>query len=194
MNPDRNGFGSGKEIGFVPRRLELGCAGWRAWVAVLVLIAVCGLLGGAGCATRPSDRDGEADPSLALSEENQYLARGCLSAVEIRGQSLVTVQETVESVFTGAGLGMTRRTEGELIFERPATRKELGAYGTWFVEEVRVRLRVTIEPQAGGVHFLRCRSYIARDSGTSAEDEQPLARRHVRKYESLLAEVSSRLN
>lgn len=192
MDPFQDGIRGGKAGGSIRTQLRRACGGW--WAEVMVLFALYSLLIGTGCASRPNDRGVEDDPNLALSEENQSLARGCLSAVEIRGQSLVTVQETIESVFTGAGLGMTRRTEGELVFERPATRKELGAYGTWFGEEVRVRLRVTIQPQSGGIQFLRCRSYIARDSGTSAEDEQPLARRHVRKYEPLLAEVSARLN
>jgi len=186
-----NATGGRRDIGSIQPRLGKVWRRFVAWMAAPSTVAI--LMLGVGCASR-SGGDEEGYPSPPLTEENQELARGCLSAVEIRGQSLVTVQETVESVFTSAGLGVTRRTEGEIIFERPATKRERGAYGTWFGEEVRVRLRVTIEPQAGGVHFLRCRSFIARDSGTSAEDEQSLARRHVRNYESLLPEVSSRLN
>lgn len=129
-----------------------------------------------------------------MSEDNRALARGCLAATEIHGQPLVTVQETLESVFTAAGLAMYKRNADELGFERPATRRERGAYGSWYGTDVRVRLRVEIQRQGGGVHFLRCRSFVVRDAGTQAEDQQSLARRHVRNYEHLLDEVAARLN
>jgi hypothetical protein len=150
----------------------------------------------AGCASSKSTDSLEAETSLSpeLSDENQELARGYLAAVEIHGQKLVTLQETIESVFTSAGLALSKRTADQIAFERPATKRERGAYGTWFGEDVRVRMRVDIMQQTGGVFFLRCRSYIARDAGTTAEDEQVLARRHVRNYEGLLDEVSARLN
>ncbi len=148
-----------------------------------------------GCAWSGSSAGKEAeDARPPLSEENQALARGFLAATEIRGQNLITVQETVESVFTSAGLAVIKRTAEEVAFERPATRRERGAYGTWFGEDVRVRLRVEIIQQGGGVFFLRCGSRMARDAGSNAEDEQDLARRHVRNYEGLLDEVSARLN
>lgn len=147
-----------------------------------------------GCAGRGPSLEEEMALSSKLSEENQSLARGCLAAVEIRRQPLVTVQETIESVFTSAGLAVFKRTAEEIGFERPATKRERGAYGSWFGEDVRVRLRVAIQQQTGGIHFLRCRSFIAREAGTNAEDQQPLARRHVRNYEGLLDEVSARLN
>jgi hypothetical protein len=164
-------------------------------LAAATLLAVAAWMA-VGCASSKSTDSLEAETSLSpkLSEENQALARGFLSAVEIHGQSLVTVQETIESVFTSAGLALSKRTAEQIAFERPATKRERGAYGTWFGEDVRVRMRVEIMQQTGGVFFLRCRSYIARDAGTTAEDEQVLARRHVRGYEGLLDEVSARLN
>ncbi len=149
-----------------------------------------------GCASSSTAKalEEETSKSPKLSETNKALAKGYLSAVEIHGQSLVTIQETVESVFTSAGLALSKRNAEELMFERPATKGERGAYGTWFGQDVRVRLRVEIHQQTGGVFFLRCRSLIARDAGTTAEDQQTLARRHVRNYEGLLDEVSARLN
>ncbi|MGE3310319.1 MAG: hypothetical protein AB7O66_10150 [Limisphaerales bacterium] len=151
----------------------------------------------AGCkSAKPttSSLEDEISTTPKLSEENQAMARGFLSAVEIHGQPLVTVQETLESVFIGAGLALLKRDSDEVTFERPATRKERGAYGTWFGGDARVRMRVEIFQQSRGVIFLRCRGHIARDAGTNAEDQQPLARRHVRDYEGLLDEVSARLN
>jgi|GEM_PF-3154742 len=149
-----------------------------------------------GCASWSASSSLEEETSLSpkLSQENKALARGYLCAVEIHGQRLVTIQETIESVFTSAGLALSKRTAEEIAFERPATKRERGAYGTWFGEDVRVRLRVEILQQTGGIFFLRCRSYIARDAGTNAEDQQVLARRHVKSYEGLLNEVSARLN
>jgi hypothetical protein len=43
------------------------------------------------------------------------------------------------------------------------------------------------------VYLLRCFSFIARDAGTMAEDEQRLDRNQVRKYRHLLQEVAQRL-
>lgn len=164
-------------------------------LATAALLAV-GAWMAVGCASSKSADTLEAETSLSpkLSNENEELARGFLSAVEIHGQKLVTIQETIESVFTSAGLALSKRSAEQIAFERPATKRERGAYGTWFGEDVRVRMRVEIMQQTGGVFFLRCRSYIARDAGTTAEDEQVLARRHVRNYEGLLDEVSARLN
>lgn len=165
--------------------LRLGAAGC---IAVAVMLS-------AGCAGTGKPAGEDPGPAAApLSEENRSLAKGCLAAGEIHGQPLVTVRETIESVFTSAGLALSSSAEDSLTFERPATRRERGAYGTWFGEDARVRLRVEIQQQSGGVHFLRCRSYICREAGTTAEDEQSLARRHVRGYEGLLDEVSARLN
>jgi len=164
--------------------------------AMVHLAAACLLAGGCAAAPRQPSVAAEleaADPGR-LSEANQSLARGCLSAVEIHGHRLITIQETVESVFTAAGLAVHRRSTDEMVFERPATRGERGAYGTWFGEDVRVRLRVDFQLQNHGVYLLRCRCFIARDAGTHAEDEQSLARRRVRKYAGLLDQVSKRLN
>jgi hypothetical protein len=165
-------------------------AGFRRTVAVGLAFGV------AACSSSsdPSAVKDEPPPPAELSEDNQRLARGCLAAVEIRGQNRVTIQETVESVFTGAGLSLMRRTQDEIVFERHATRSETAAYGSWFDGEARTRLKVEFMSQNGGVFFLRCRSYIAREAGTPAEDEQPLARRRVRDYEGLLYEVANRLN
>lgn len=172
----------------------------RSWISLLLAAVLLGAFasGSVGCASSGKPKsladEFEAEANPPLSDTNKELARGCLSAVEIHGQRLVTVQETVESVFTAAGLAVFKRNAEEIGFERLATRGERGGYGTWFGEDVRVRLRVEIQQQSGGVYFLRCRSFIARDAGSNAEDQQPLARRHVKKYEPLLDEVAARLN
>ncbi len=162
--------------------------------AVLSLAVLPWMSGGCASSDTGTSLEEEISTTPQLSEENKDMARGFLSAVEIHGQPLVTVQETLESVFIGAGLALLKRSSEEVTFERPATRRERGAYGSWFGEDARVRLRVEIFQQPERVIFLRCRSHIARDAGTNAEDQQTLGRRHVRNYEGLLDEVSARLN
>jgi len=160
--------------------------------------------GGAGVIERASltpEQDAAYRAALhrALEAGSAVLAAG--------GSSLDAVQAAIElmeddplfnagrgAVFTAAGLAVHRRSPDEMVFERPATRGERGAYGTWFGEDVRVRLRVDFQLQNHGVYLLRCRCFIARDAGTHAEDEQSLARRRVRKYAGLLDQVSKRLN
>jgi len=163
-------------------------------LVAMALVAWAAIGCGGTSRTRSAASGAGEEGSGGLSEDNRALARGCLAATEIHGQPLVTVQETVESVFTAAGLAMYKRNADEIGFERPATRRERGAYGSWYGTDIRVRLRVEIQRQGGGVHFLRCRSFIVRDAGTQAEDQQSLARRHVRNYEHLLDEVATRLN
>ncbi len=137
---------------------------------------------------------GAKGPARDVSETNRDLARGALSAVEIRGQDRVTVMDTVESVFTEAGLKLATKAPDTLVFERPATGGELFAYGTWSGGAVVIRLKVECLQQGNSVYLLRCFSHVARDAGTMAEDEQRLDRNQVRKYRHLLREVGLRLN
>ena len=170
----------------------------NGWISCLRLVGLVALVGlAAGCASsgnKVPDEPSAVDEPPPLSEGNKDLARGALSAVEIHGQKLVTVQETVESVFTAAGLTLGKRAPDQMVFERPASRQQTAAYGSWFGGQAKVRLKVDFMPQGNGVMFLRCRSFIAREAGTMSEDEQPLARRHVKEYEPLLSEVANRLN
>lgn len=163
--------------------------GARAWRFGLAGMLVAGFL--AGCTSSPGTSSRDEFP---LSESNRELARRSLAAVEIRGQPLITVAETVESVFTQNGFMLLGRTAELLTFERPATRAQSAAYGSWSGGDVRVRLKVEVYPQGTRVYLLCCRAYIAREAGSASEDEQPLARRKVREYEDFLFEVARRLN
>lgn len=162
---------------------------------VVWLVAGCA---GPGGSSNVSDAGATADdetppvPGLVLSEESRELARGALSAVEITGHGLATIEETVNSVFVAAGFEVS--PAGKLVFERPGSRADRVAYGTWFEQDVRIRMRVEILNQGRGRHLVLCRSFVVRGSGGSTEDEQKLARRRVREYEGLLTEVASRLN
>ncbi len=147
-----------------------------------------------GCSSGKSERDADLIPKPVLSESNQRIARGCLSAVEIHGQKEVTVRETVESVFTEAGFKVGVRKPEFIAFDRVANRSLVVAYGNWNGMEVRARLKVEIIPQSDGQYLLVCRSFVVREAGSMSEDEQPLARRRLREYEHLLYEVGNRLN
>jgi len=147
----------------------------------------------AGCAT-PRDESLDSSAAPALSETNRDNARGSLASVKVVGHSRLTVSETVQSVFTGAGLTLAGKSDDLLTFERPATRGERAAYGSWQGDKSKVRLKVQIIQEGSKEFFLCCRSYIARSAGAVDEDEQSLARRKVRQYEGLLREVATRLN
>ena len=112
----------------------------------------------------------------------------------VTGQSRITVTETIESVFTAAGLQLASRNDDLLVFERAATRKEAAAYGSWSESDSRIRLKVQILQEGTEQFFLCCRSSVARAAGTGVEDEQSLARRKLRNYEPLLYELATRLN
>lgn len=166
-------------------------------LALLVgwLVAGCAGTGGSSDtagAGSTADKEVPPVPGLVLSEESRDLAKGTLSAVEITGHGRATIEETVNSVFLEAGFEVS--PAGKLVFERPGSRADRAAYGTWFEQDVRIRMRVEILNLGRGQHLVMCRSYIVRGSGGSTEDEQKLARRRVREYEGLLTEVASRLN
>lgn len=158
----------------------------RALVTVL-LIAL------AGCRS-PEPASAPETGDATVSKANQHLARGSLEAVEIRSQDRETIRETVESVFTSAGLTVAARTLEEVVFERPASRRERAAYGTWHGDEVRVRLRVELVELGFESYLVRSHSFIIRDAGGFSQDEQPLSRARVRDYSHLLNEVATRLN
>jgi len=171
-----------------PNRL-VQCLG--RWGSILALAAV------AGCASNSSSKSTEADAPLErpeLTDGEKQFAHGSLSAVVITGQPRITVKETVESVFTGAGLTVGKGTDDLWVFERRATRTESAAYGSWSGDEAKVRLKVQIVQEGTDKYLLCCRSFIARAAGTGVEDEQSLARRKVKQYEGLLYEVAARLN
>lgn len=167
--------------------------GWKGrWGMVAGVV----MLAGAGCSSQPRARPDGSIPEkpVQVSEKNRDFARGALSAVEIRGHPRGTVSEVVESVFTEAGLTVASRSADLLVFEKAGTRGDRARYGGWFGEEVHLRLKVEIFSEGSDVFLLRCRSYVVREPGTYAEDEQSLARRQVREYEQLLNEVAARLN
>ena len=154
----------------------------------LVCLGLCWVMAmvGSGCA-------GSANSPRQVSAVNRDLARGSLSAVEVQGHERALVTDTVEEVFTEAGLKLVSHTLDTQVFERPATGGEIFAYGTWSGGPVVIRLKVECLQQGGAVYLLRCFSFIARDAGTMAEDEQRLDRNQVRKYRHLLQEVAQRL-
>ena len=160
----------------------------------MLAVAAGGLQGCTHTATSAADTELAPLAPDPVSEANSDLARGSLAAVEIRGQPSITVRETVESVFTSAGLTVSRRDAEQLVFERPASKAERRAYGNWQGEEVRIRLRVDVMEQGPSLCFVRSRGFLVRDPSSSSEDEQPLARRRLRQYEHLLDEVAVRLN
>lgn len=165
--------------------------GSRRWV-LLARLAAGLLLGSLGaCSSSPR---ASSDARAAVSEKNRELTRGALTAVEIHGQPLETVMETTEGVFTDAGFSVSSRRPGELAFDRAATAGQVAAYGNWQGMEVRIRLRVRFLEYSSGHVLAVCRSYVAREAGTPSEDEQPLGRARVRRYEALLHEVANRLN
>lgn len=148
----------------------------------------------AGCAHDPGSTAQHGDPGAGLSPANRLQAEGALAAVEIHGQTLDTVRETVESVFTEAGLVLVQRSPTHLVFDRLSSMGERAAYGDWFEGDTRVRFHVDLVRQDQQQIFVKCRSVIARDANSFAPDEQPLSRRRVRKYEPLLRDVAQRLN
>lgn len=150
---------------------------------MLLLTAGCAGAGRSGGDSRP-----------ALTDSNRELVRGSLAAVEIHGHPVSTVMETVESVFTEAGFRVASTKSDQITFERIADRSTKAAYGNWQGEDVRIRLRVDLLEQSTGRVLAICRSHVAREAGTMAEDEQTLGRRRVRRYAPLLHEVASRLN
>ncbi|MCC7376628.1 MAG: hypothetical protein IT581_18360 [Verrucomicrobiales bacterium] len=170
------------------------CSWFRLSKAIGSGLAVAVLVWLTGCATGHAPESAAQPSDPPLSAANRRAAYGTLSAVEIHGQSIVTVKETVESVHTEAGFTLAKKERERLVFERMGTRQDRVIYGNWFREDVKIRLVVEFDQQGSGVIFVHCRSFMVRDADTYAEDVQKLARRRVRQYAHLLTEVANRLN
>lgn len=171
-----------------------GPRGWVRGAAVLVSALALAVLSGSGCASNADSEGASARSGAPITSADREQARGSLSAIKISGHSRTTVRDTVDSVFTGAGLRRGKSTGDQLVFERPASRGQRAAYGNWMGDEVVVRLKVDVTLQGRDLYLITCRCFVVREGGSMAEDEQPLARRRMREFQPLLEEVGKRLN
>lgn len=138
-----------------------------------------------------------AGVALALAagckSDGDKLELGALESVRIEGFSPGLIGDLVKGEFSGRGFEVTRETERELWFERPASRADQARYGEWFDRELWMRIAVTLRETGGGAVDARSDPFLLRSRGSSTEDRQPLARRRVQEYGTILQQVKARL-
>ena len=138
-----------------------------------------------------------AGTALALAagckSDGDTLELGALESVRIDGFSPGLIGDLVKAEFSGRGFEVTRETERELWFDRPASRADQARYGEWFDRELWMRIAVTLRETGGGAVDVRSDPYLLRPRGTATEDRQPPARRRVSEYGTILSGVKARL-
>lgn len=125
--------------------------------------------------------------------DGDQLQLGALESLRIEGFSPGTIGDLVKAEFQGRGFELSRDTERELWFDRPASRADQARYGEWFDRELWLRLAVTLRETGGGAVDVRSDPFLLRSRGTATEDRQPLARRRVQEYGSILQQVKAML-
>lgn len=125
--------------------------------------------------------------------DGDQLGLGALESLRIEGFSPGMIGDLVKAEFQGRGFELSRDTERELWFDRPASRADRARYGEWFDRELWMRLAVTLRETGGGAVDVRSDPFLLRSRGTATEDRQPLARRRVQQYGAILQQVKAKL-
>lgn len=98
-------------------------------------------------------------------------------------------------VFVDKGFAMARTEADRMIFERPATTKEIVKYGGWSSAGVIIRAKLDIQQMGPDTYYLRCDVFAIRDAGDSVlEDETRLVMFSSRPYKDMLAEIKAKLD
>jgi hypothetical protein len=105
---------------------------------------------------------------VGCSSLNKPESAGFASVI-ISGQSMEKIRAAVVTVFLQNGYQSLVVPEGELAFQREATRREqidyAGFVGAHEGEQVLIRVRLGIEPRGASAYLLSCKAYAVCNPG-----------------------------
>jgi hypothetical protein len=117
------------------------------------------------------------------------------ASVQIQGRSLAEIQQTATSVFRDAGYALTLATPGEMVFDRPGSRRDAVKWGGWATGQgVTMRVKVRLTEMLDGGRLLQADAYAVQNSDDpffQTESRNVLLNRSP--YQKLLNQVASRL-
>ncbi len=138
---------------------------------------------------------------LILAVAGQF---GCQSAkqsgsmshasVQIQGHSVADIQQTATAVFGQQNYRLAAATPGEMVFERPGSRRDALKWGGWAGNGVTMRVKVVLSQMPDASHLLEANAYAVQNSDDpffQTESRNILLNR--RPYQELLNEVGRRL-
>jgi len=112
----------------------------------------------------------------------------------IVGRSLANISQTTTTVFGEEGYTLVDTLPGQMVFDRPGSRRDARKWGGWSGEGVTMRVRVKVSEMAGDSHLLQADAYAVQNSTDpffQTESRNILLNR--RPYQKLLDEVARRL-
>jgi len=117
------------------------------------------------------------------------------AAVQISGHTPEQIRVAAIEVFRADGYHDIAPSPQEMVFEKPGTKMNQGAYGGWTdAKPVTVRVRAGVESLPSGANRLWCQTYMVEDAGhTLFEKEHKLTGVRSGTYQKLLDEVAARL-
>ena len=116
------------------------------------------------------------------------------ASVQVQGHSVAEIQQTATEVFRAEGYALTLATPGEMVFERPGSRRDAAKWGGWSGQGVTMRVKVGLSKMTDGGYLLEADAYAVQNSDDPSfrtESRNILLNR--RPYQKLLDEVARRL-
>lgn len=117
-----------------------------------------------------------------------------LAAVEITGYNVAEVREATRAVMRSHDYTEAEIHDFDMVFEKPASRRDTAAFGSLMVDELWERVQMRIRRKPSGSVFLACEVYMVENKGEGMfESERQLAALRNARYQGLLDEVKTRL-
>ncbi len=148
---------------------------WR-WLPLLLLPVLLVMLAGCQNFNKPPDNN--------------------LASITVTNRTLAQVSTAVRTVFESHYFKGGPAGTGLFIYERPGSRMNNLAYGSYFFEEkVTVKVTVNVEPIYGGQFLVSCDAKLIEDAGDPVFKDS----HHVRElqkwpYQQLLNDIKTQLN
>jgi hypothetical protein len=125
-------------------------------------------------------------------------ASASFASVIIVNQAPEKIRQITIAVFQENGYQIFPQSDGSLVFERQATRREqidyAGFAGAHEGETVVIRVRVQIRAKDSGAYWLECKAYAVRNPGQPVfEQTTALFNFQSGSYQKILDKVAERV-
>jgi hypothetical protein len=132
---------------------------------------------------------------LAGCKSPEAANSGSMAAVEISGHSGVAVREMARAVMRANNYAEAAVQDFDMVFERPASKRDTAAFGSLAHGAVWERVKMRIRQRPSGPIMLACDAFIVENKGEGMfETERRLAVMRQARYQDMLNEVKTRLD
>jgi hypothetical protein len=125
-------------------------------------------------------------------------AGASFASVVVINKTPEQIRQATISVFQDNGYQMIPQSDGSLVFQREATRREqidyAGFAGAQQGEKVDIRVRARVTVKDPSAYWLECKAYAVNNPGQGVfEQTTALFNFQSKPYQKLLNQVASRL-